>query len=84
MRPTKRVRAGQRCRYVPCLLDQAQPPHGVEAGILRPGDVVTVVALPGCPPPGAMGHCHIEKDGVFAGLVSLGSLEPLRAAGVST
>jgi len=77
-----RVRAGQRFRFEPCLLDQGvlgKVPYGVERGLLKRGDVVKVVALPGCPPPGTMRMCHIEKDGAFAGLVSLGSLQPLDA-----
>lgn len=46
---------------------------------LKPGDRVVVVNLPGCPPAGTKGHCHVEKDGQFAGLVLCNSLQPLPA-----
>lgn len=42
---------------------------------LKPGDTVKVVHPHGCPPPGTMGHCHVEgPDGKFAGLVCVISL----------
>ena len=36
---------------------------------LKDGDLVQVVNLPGCPRANTMGHCHVKKDGHFAGLV---------------
>lgn len=69
-----KVRHGTKAYYDPVLLDRADPPYGVEAGILAEGDQVKVVKLPGCPPPGTMNMCHIEKDGKFAGLVCVNSL----------
>lgn len=85
----ERVRAGGVYVYNPNLLDQFQPPVGAKAGVLKPGMKVRVVALPGCPKPGVMGHAHIQsvdakgfhpirKDEPvyeFYGLVSLGSLD---------
>ena len=50
---------------------------------LKPGDKVRVVKLPGCPPPGTMGMCHVGDpvDGKFIGLVCVNSLkDPKEAA----
>ena len=74
----RKVRAGARYRYQPVPLDAWQPPYGVSAGILGPGDIVKVVNLNGCPRANTMGHAHIEKDGAFAGLVHCNSLVPLK------
>lgn len=69
---TRRVRAGQVFVFVPVLLDRTHP-----SPALTPGDVVRVVKLRGCPPPGTMGHCHVERmDGSFGGLVCVNSLVP--------
>jgi hypothetical protein len=71
-----RVRAKAVYVYRPVLLDQINPPHGVQAGLLEPGDSVRVVNLPGCPKANTMGHCHIESlTGEFLGLVVCNSLE---------
>ena len=72
-----RVRANTKYRYNPVPMDRINPPFGVSDGYinLRPGDTVTVVNLPGCPKANTMGHCHINKDDKFAGLVCTGSLE---------
>ena len=67
-----KVRVGTKYVYMPVLLDAADPPFGVRAG-----DIVRVVNLPGCPKANTMGHCHVEKDGKFAGLVCTGSLKKL-------
>jgi hypothetical protein len=73
-----RVRNKSYYRYVPVGLDRFDPPHGVQAGILVPGDTVQVKSLPGCPPANSMGHAHIVTlTGEFAGLVCCNSLEPL-------
>ena len=69
-----KVRVNSTYRYDPNGLDQIDPPDGVKRGILKAGDIVTVVNLPGCPKANTMGHCHITVDGVFAGLVSCNSL----------
>lgn len=75
----RRVRVNACYRYEPVMLDQIHPPHGVKAGILKPGDVVQVVNLPGAPKANTMGHAYIERRGTFAGLVCTNSLQPLRA-----
>ncbi|MGD0768111.1 MAG: hypothetical protein ABSB42_07950 [Tepidisphaeraceae bacterium] len=73
-----RVRVNSIYTYRPVVLDQINPPHGVQAGLLKPGDQVRVVNLPGCPKAGTMGHCHIQSvDGKeFLGLVVCNSLQP--------
>ena len=68
-----RVRAGKRYRYAPVGLDVWDPRTDLQAG-----DVVTVVRLPGCPPPNTVGHAHVNgPDGTFAGLVLVASLGDL-------
>ncbi len=69
----KKVRVGSDYRYNPVLFDQLNPPFGV-----KPGEVVRVVNLPGCPRAGTMGMCHVAKDGRFAGMVCTNSLEPVK------
>jgi hypothetical protein len=69
-----KVRANSTYRYHPATWDIADPPCGVQRGTLKPGDTVKVVNLPGCPKANTMGHCHILKDGQFAGLVQTNSL----------
>jgi hypothetical protein len=72
---TNRVRTGSVYAFNPVLLDQINPPHGVQAGELKSGDRVRVVNLPGCPKANTMGHCHIEGlGGEFLGLVCTNSL----------
>lgn len=44
---------------------------------LKKGDLVTVVKLDNCPPPNTMGHCHVNFNGQFAGLVHCNSLKPV-------
>ena len=69
-----KVRANARYLFIPNLLDRMQ----VCAPNLKNGDVVTVVKLYGCPPPNAMGMCHVNgPDGKFAGMVSCNSLSAL-------
>jgi hypothetical protein len=70
----RRVRVGSKYRFEPVMLDSLHPPHNV-----RPGDLVRVVNLHGCPKANTMGHCHVEHlDGAFGGLVCTNSLQPLR------
>lgn len=73
----RRVRCRQKYIYRPVLMDITDPPYGVTKGFLQPGDIVTPVNLPGCPPPNTMGHCHIVKDKSFMGLVCTNSLQPV-------
>jgi hypothetical protein len=72
-----RVTANRVYRFDPVLWDQINPPYGVQTGILKAGDSVRVVNLPGCPRANTKGHCHIESvDGEqFLGLVCVNSLE---------
>lgn len=67
-----KVRAGKQYLYVPCGWDIFDARTN-----LKPGDAVTVVKLPGCPPPNTMGHAHVNHNGAFAGLVCTGSLQPM-------
>lgn len=65
-----KVRTGQKYRYQPVLLDRCDPRQ-----TLQEGELVVVVKLPGCPRPGTMGHCHVNReDGSFGGLVCVNSL----------
>ena len=73
----RRVRVGARYVFQPIVLDQLTC-WGVLQGLLHEGDVVRVVNLQGCPPANIMGHCYIEKDGQFCGLVSTYSLQPIQ------
>ena len=74
----RKVRVNSRYRFEPVLWDEFDPPIGVQKGILKSGDVVRVVNLPGCPPANTMGRCHIQTEsGEFAGLVCTNSLESL-------
>jgi ABC-type uncharacterized transport system YnjBCD ATPase subunit len=50
------------------------PPFGAV-----PGDVVTVINLPGCPKANVMSMCHIALAGQFAGMVCTNSLVPVAA-----
>ncbi len=69
----RRVRVGSKYRFEPVMLDRLHPPYNV-----RPGDIVRVVNLHGCPKANTMGHCHVEHfDGAFGGLVCTNSLQPL-------
>ena len=74
---TKRVRKNALYRFDPVLMDRCDPPIGVRENRLNTGDLVRVVALPGCPPPNTMGHAHIATPaGRFLGLVHVNSLKP--------
>lgn len=65
-----KVRSGAFYRYEAAGMDRWDPKTELEDG-----DLVTVVRLPGCPGPNVMGHCHVAKDGRFAGLVLTASLK---------
>lgn len=81
-----KVRAGSVYYYDPVPWDRITPPYGVQAGLLKPGDRVRVVNLPGCPKANTMRMCHIETEsrakkdrqgrhvGEFLGLVMVASL----------
>ncbi len=68
---SKQVRAGKHYTFDPVGMDIWSPAHQG----LTPGDTVKVVNLPGCPKANTMGHCHVEKDGQFSGLVLTNSLD---------
>lgn len=73
----RRVQANKIYRYGPVGMDIYDCRNDAE-----PGQPVKVVALPGCPKPNTMGHCHIQRyrpiedKWVFAGLVLCASLKP--------
>ena len=72
-----KVRVGKKYIYNPCIWDIVDPPKQDPDCDRKKGDIVKVVNLRGCPPANTMGHCYIEKDGKFAGLVSVHSLDDL-------
>jgi len=70
-----RVRANTKYRFNPCMWDVIVPTSGLTA---KPGDIVKVINLPMAPPANTMGQCYIEdKDGNFAGMVSVHSLDKI-------
>lgn len=69
MATIRKVRAGSEYYFNPVGMDLYDP-----CTTLKKGDKVKVVNLPGCPKAGTMGHCHVNKDGKFAGLVLVNSL----------
>lgn len=64
-----RVKANSEYIYYPNALDRIDGRTSLMAG-----DIVVVVNLPGCPKANTMKHCHVYKNGSFAGLVSTNSL----------
>jgi hypothetical protein len=64
------VKPGNHYVFTPNLMDIFDPKTS-----LTKGDIVTVVELKGCPKANTMGHCHVEKNGVFQGLVHVNSLQ---------
>jgi hypothetical protein len=70
---TRKVRVNATYRFEPVPIDRFDPPYN-----LVPGDIVTVANLPGCPKANTMGHCHVLKNGQFAGLVHCNSLVPVK------
>lgn len=66
-----RVRAGRWYYYKPTGMDLWDRPYNV-----KPGDLVQVQNLPGCPKANTMRMCHVVHDnGEFGGLVLTASLE---------
>jgi hypothetical protein len=72
MEETMKVRANAKYIYYPNLLDRCD-----SRTRLVPGDIVTVVNLPGCPKANTMGHAHVELNGRFAGLAHVNSLHSM-------
>lgn len=68
-----RVRVGAKYVFNPVPFDVLNPTANLP---LVPGDVVTVVNLPGAPKANTMGMCYVAKDGTFAGMVMTNSLSP--------
>jgi hypothetical protein len=68
-----KVRTGASYIYEPVSWDRFDPKT-----TLKGGETVTVVHAYGCPPPNTMGHCHIDHNGEFAGLVCTASLQPVK------
>jgi hypothetical protein len=73
MSTNNKVRVGSTYVYDPVGWDMFDPPYDCHLG-----DLLKVVKLPGCPPAGTMGHCHVAHadTGDFAGLVHVNSLKP--------
>lgn len=66
-----KVRKGSTYVFRACLIDAVDRRSNTPAN----GTVVRVCHPHGCPPPGTMGHCHIETlEGKFIGLVACASL----------
>jgi hypothetical protein len=68
-----RVKVGKVYTFDPVMMDLCDPKTK-----LKKGDKVKVVNLRGCPPANTMGHCHVEFNGEFAGLVHCNSLKPVQ------
>lgn len=66
----RKVKVGTEYTYQPVMMDVCDPKTA-----LKPGDKVKVVNLRGCPPANTMGHCHVEHNGNFVGLVHCNSLQ---------
>ncbi len=64
-----KVEPGTSYVFEPVFFDILNPPFDA-----KPGDIVEVVDLPGCPPANTMGMCHINRNGKFAGMVCTNSL----------
>jgi len=67
-----KVKVGKSYEYQPITMDRFDARTR-----LKPGDIVTVVNLRGCPPANTMGHCHVNFKEQFAGLVHCNSLQPI-------
>lgn len=75
-----RVRNKSFYYFYPVLMDRCSPCYGLSRGLVSEGDKVQVVNQHGCPPANTMGHCYIEKDGHFLGLVCTNSLSKEKRA----
>lgn len=72
---SKKVRVGATYVFKPVPIDRfLMAPQAVKEGWLKEGDLVKVINCHGCPPANTMGHCYIEKDGKFCGMVCTNSL----------
>ena len=69
-----KVRVGSKYKYNPVMMDILYP---ASINTLKLGDIVKVVNKFGCPPANNMGHCYVEKDGEFQGLIRCDSLEKI-------
>lgn len=67
-----KVKVGTMYKYQPVMMDIVDAKT-----TLKTGDIVTVVNQRGCPPANTMGHCHVNHNGQFAGLVHCNSLQPI-------
>ena len=70
----RRVRVRSNYIFQPVLIDRSYP----KTWDLKSGDKVKVINLKGCPSANEMGHCYIEKDGTFLGMVCTNSLIPIK------
>lgn len=66
---THKVRVNAHYIFYPNFLDRFDGRTG-----LVPGSVVKVINLHGCPPANTMGHCYVEFEGKFVGMVHCNSL----------
>jgi len=71
----ERVRVNSKYRFNPRTWDSLKSARALTA---KQGDIVKVINLPDCPKANTKGQCYIEdKDGNFAGIVSVHSLDKL-------
>lgn len=74
----KKVRVNSKYVYNPVSIDQFNPPVGIQEGWIKPGDIVRVGNLYGCPKANTMGQAYIfNMDGKFCGMVCTNSLESI-------
>lgn len=76
-----RIRVGTAGIFRPVPLDRLDGDHLRRTG-LSAGALIRVTRPYGCPPPGTMGHCHVDyyvpaEGWLFAGLICVNSLQPL-------
>lgn len=69
-----KVKVGKEYIYQPVIMDVCDPKTNLKAG-----DKVKVVNQRGCPPANTMGHCHVEFEGKFVGLVHCNSLQAIES-----
>lgn len=73
-----KVRVNSLYSYKPCIMDAVEP----RLSHVPVGSIVRVINLRGCPKANVMAHCYIEfMDKKFIGLVSTGSLIPVKRQG---
>lgn len=66
----RKVIVGKTYIYDPVLIDRCDSKTD-----LKRGDLVRVINVRGCPPANTMGHCYVERNGKFMGLVCTNSLK---------